>query len=421
MAMRWLLGPKGDYSRLIGFGVGGSASIIGAALTFRQWHLRSSPVVEAAKRQLHEADQVRQLLGGPVLSSSGMVGGYSDPLQGTAVVTIPIVSEGGVRATARAEAEAEWVVRRAEASARGERPPEPNKMDKCRWLVRHLDVTIDSPAAGAPDKPVTIYSLPANIELSPWAPSRERSAWLPGWVQALLPNPSGVRRDEAMPRMLAVGTAAVAMHAAAFLVLRKRMRAEKALRRAEALLLLPETRGLSAMRDAAVKLAHETLSPTQGAVERQAGSVLYGRAAANEVVAYTALQDQKELFFRAQLVGGSGVAHQRDGSTPMRAPEQARPASPTPSGGTSADAQHRAGGRRHRGGGARGHGGGRRESSRHEWVFTHVSIQPTVLWSEALIRLPPTSTADEYLEALLAVEAPSIPINDRRVRGMPPP
>ncbi|KOO32756.1 hypothetical protein Ctob_011398 [Chrysochromulina tobinii] len=121
--MRWLLGPPGDFRRLGAFGVFGGAGIIGAALGFRQSHLRSSPIVDAAAQQVRSAEAVRTLLGGPVASTSGIVAGYIDLMNGTAVITLPIVSEAGVRAEARVEAEAEWVVLGAEARARGEEPP----------------------------------------------------------------------------------------------------------------------------------------------------------------------------------------------------------------------------------------------------------------------------------------------------------
>ena len=121
--MRWLLGPPGDFRRLGAFGVCGGAGIIGAALGFRQSHLRSSPIVDAAAQQVRSAEAVRTLLGGPVASTSGIVAGYIDLMNGTAVITLPIVSEAGIRAEARVEAEAEWVVLGAEARARGEEPP----------------------------------------------------------------------------------------------------------------------------------------------------------------------------------------------------------------------------------------------------------------------------------------------------------
>jgi hypothetical protein len=77
-AMRWLLGPPGDFRRLGAFGVCGGAGIIGAALGFRQSHLRSSPIVDAAAQQVRSAEAVRTLLGGPVASTSGIVAGYID-------------------------------------------------------------------------------------------------------------------------------------------------------------------------------------------------------------------------------------------------------------------------------------------------------------------------------------------------------
>ena len=178
---RWLFGAPGDFRRLGAFGVTGACVIVGGALSYRQRHLRSSPIVDAATAQVTSADAVITLLGGRVASTGGMVGGYTDPVQGTAVITVPIVSESGVRAIARAEAEAEWVGLKASAEARGEAPPEHQVVaENCRWLVRHLEVELVEPPASspnlsddAPSSSLVLYSLPANVPLSAWAPDRE--------------------------------------------------------------------------------------------------------------------------------------------------------------------------------------------------------------------------------------------------------
>jgi hypothetical protein len=62
-------------------------------------------------------------------------GGYIDPAQGTAVLTLPVRAEGGKTGLARVEAEAEWVQDRAA----GVVSPKNTK----RWLLRHLEVAVD--------------------------------------------------------------------------------------------------------------------------------------------------------------------------------------------------------------------------------------------------------------------------------------
>lgn len=390
MLMRWLLGPPGDFRRLGAFGVCSGAGIIGAALGFRQSHLRSSPIVDAAAQQVRSAEAVRTLLGGPVASTSGIVAGYIDLMNGTAVITLPIVSEAGVRAEARVEAEAEWVVLGAEAQARGEEPPaapENRVSSDCRWLLRHLEVELldASPpgtaaaAGGAAGEAssaasITLYSVPAHVPLSPWAPSREPSR-LPRSVRALLPNPAAVREDAAAGRVIAVAGVALFMHLVAFLALRRRTIDERAIRRAEALLTLPETPALSALRDAAVAAANSApRAAADAGIVRQPGAALYGRVLAHEVIGYTALESNKELFFRAERVAVRVGA----------------------------------------GGGVRARPGG----MVYEWVLTHLAVEPTVLYSSRLAKLPEGASATECLAALQAIQAPPLHLGpaDQRVR-----
>jgi len=390
-AMRWLLGPPGDFRRLGAFGVCGGAGIIGAAIGFRQSHLRSSPIVDAAAQQVRSAEAVRTLLGGPVASTSGIVAGYIDLMNGTAVITLPIVSEAGVRAEARVEAEAEWVVLGAEARARGEEPPAApvNRVSSdCRWLLRHLEVELldaalpgtAAAAGGAAGEAssaaasVTLYSVPAHVPLSPWAPSREPSR-LPRSVRALLPNPAAVREDAAAGRVITVAGVALLMHLVAFLALRRRTIDERAIRRAEALLTLPETPALSALRDAAVAAANSApRAAADAGIVRQPGAALYGRALPHEVIGYTALESNKELFFRAERVAVRLGA----------------------------------------GGGLRARPGG----MAYEWVLTHLAVEPTVLYSSRLAKLPEGASAAECLAALQAIQAPPLHLGpaDQRVR-----
>jgi len=337
--------------------------MVGGALFIRQRHLRSSPVVDAAATQVAAAEAVHALLGGPVASTNGMVGGYTDPVQGTAVITMPIVSDAGVRAVARAEAEAEWVLLEKEAEARGEPPPERQLAGNCRWLVRHLDVELIDPPAGMEPSSVVLYSLPSNVALSPWAPERESSARSPHWLRALFPRMSAVASDEAMPRIMSVAAIAIVMHAVAFLSLRGRMKTDQVLRQVESALSLPMTPALEAVRDAAVRAARRVpgASPL-------AGAPLFGFVRPNELIAYTALPENQELFFRAEL-------------TPIK--------------GKGSD-----------------------------WVLTQVAIERTVSWASRLQRLPEGTPPEDGLAAMLAMPSPNVQrvdlgMGDHRIR-LPP-
>ena len=290
-AIRRSLGPPGDIRRFGAFAVAGATGVVGGALIVRQNHLRSCPVVDAASEQIKRSDAVRELLGSSVASVGGFVGGYADPLLGTAAITIPLVSEGGVRAIARAEAEAEWVVVEAEAAARGEPVSDTQKSPNCRWLIRHLEVErVDLPPDRTHHKAdanaLTLYSVPAHLPLSGWAPSREPSS-LPHWLRALLPNPAAVRQEESVPRLATAAAAAVLMHFVAFLALKRRMMGERAIRRAESLLALKSTPALDAMRDAALSAAKRAAGTVErGPMKQQPGALLYGRATADEVCAH---------------------------------------------------------------------------------------------------------------------------------------
>lgn len=366
---KWIMG--GSVARIGGLGVGVGAGVLAASLGFRQYHLQNSPIVEAAKSQLQSADAVRHLLGSDIASTSGFVGGYTDPVQGTAAITLQVMSQGGVRAIARVEAEAEWVQLQAEAQQRGEEPPTPAKAGNCRWLLRHLEVELlDSAVASgaAGEHSLTLYSLPSRIELSPWAPSREPSR-LPHWLRALLPEPSGVTQSEAFPRVALVAGASILMHFVVFMRLHRRLVTEKALRRAEELLALPETPTLKALYARAIELAQQA-KVDRAAVVQQAGAVLYGKATDTVVIGYTALSDSRELFFKAEKLGTK-----------------------SPSGKI---------------------GGGRRND---DWVITHVAVEDTTLYSGRLAKLPNTANAEEMLAVLASSPAQPLDLGilDRRV------
>lgn len=368
---QWLM--RGSIARAAGVGVGVGTTIIGVGLQFRQNHLRNSPITEAAQQQLKSADAVRQLLGSNVASVSGFVGGYTDPLQGTAAITLPIVSEGGVHALARVEAEAEWVKAVVEAKARGEEPPTPVKAETCRWLLRHLEIELLDPppnasasADGARPRSVTLYSLPAQLPLTAWAPSREPSRF-PHWLRGLLPEPTAALDSEAWPRLVGVASISIALHFVAFLMLHRKMVAERALRRAESLLALPETPTIKALATRAMELA-QAAKGEKAPITQQAGAVLYGKTTDKAIIGYTALSNRQELFFKAEKL------------EPTR-------------------------------GGVR----------RADWMITHVAVENSAIYAGRLAKLPETADAETMLESLASVPGVQ-PLDlgtfDRRVKAV---
>ena len=372
--MNWLM--KGSLKRTFRIAAGGGGLVIGTSLAFRQRHLRNQPILEAARTQLQTADAVREILGSPMASSEGNVRGYTDPVVGgTACLEFPIVSEGGVHAIARVEAEAEWVKLESEANARGETAPERPKSLEPRWLLRHLEI---QPADA---EPVTLYSLPPNAPLSPWAPSREPSI-IPHWLRALVPEPSGVTHAEAFPRLIGVAGIAVLMHLLAFTQIQKRMQTEKLLRPAENLLALPETPMLQSLRDKAIVLASIAKNSNEPVI-KQNGAVLYGKATSQSVVGYTALRDRKELYFRAERVGGANAKDQSSAALErMRKKSQ-------------------------------GAAGARTDS----WIITQVSVEYTALLTKKLTTLSETATGEEILTTLQSfpLEPMDLGTYDRRV------
>jgi hypothetical protein len=363
-----------SLTQLVRLGVGGGVSIVGGALALRQQHLHSHPVVEATAQQLRAAQAVEKLLGSAVASTSGVLGGYTDPIGGTACITIPVVSQGGVRAIARVEAEAEWLVQRAQAEARGEEPAAPTKGETCRWLLRHLEIErADTHATG--ETPTVLYSLPPNAPLSPWAPSRSPSA-SPRWLRALLPEPQGVVQSELTPRLILVGACTVALHAIVFGVLHKKMLNEKMLRRAETMLTLPETPAHTALATRAMELVAEVAPDGARKMVRHAGAPLYGHATSARVMAFTSLTNQQELFFSAER--SATQASSRVRSQHARSPQQ-RPG--------------------------------------EEWTLTQLSVGFSSAFAKRLERLPADADETALLEAVLSVQTRPIDVGllDRRV------
>lgn len=363
--------------QLVGIGAGGGVALIGGALYYRQKHLQNSPVVEGAVQQLLAAEAVRGLLGSPVASTTGVLGGYTDPVGGTACITLPVVSEGGVRAVARVEAEAEWLVMQAQAEARGEvQTEQPVKRETCRWLLRHLEIELETPSSshGVSAPAVTVlYSLPANAPLLSWAPEREPSLWAPRWLSALFPNPQAALQAEVAPRLILTGFVAVFAHAIVFARLHKRMITEKMLQRAETLLTLPETPTHNVLANRAFDLAAQAVGP-DGArqIVRHAGAPLYGHSDGTRVLAFTSLRKEKEFFFRAER-------------------QKVTSRSQSPHGRRSSQQLQR---------------------TRDGWLITAIGIAPTELYSKRLASLPLDASEMALLETMLSVESKPIDLGD---------
>ena len=198
---------------------------VSAALVIRQNNLKTHAVFRTAAEQLQQAEVVRQLLGDGV-STSGIAGGYIDPIEGTAVITLPLSSASGTCGYARVEAEAEWVANQVADPSGDEASPEVKA--KARWLLRHLEVSVDGRSDGVPPKPhlpnedtddddnvttigsgsgtanhsatisasmsgpYVLYSTPANAALSGWAPPRTPPRFgtlpVPRWLSWLIPQ-----------------------------------------------------------------------------------------------------------------------------------------------------------------------------------------------------------------------------------------
>lgn len=357
------------------FGATGGAVLVGSSLALRQYHLRNSPVVTAAEQQLHAAEAVRGLLGSTVVSTSGVVGGYTDPVGGTACITLPVISEGGIRAVARVEAEAEWLVAQAQAEARGEALPPAPKPENCRWLLRHLEIELEAPstAVNSDGHALTLYSLPRNAPLSPWAPSRAPSV-LPRWLRALLPEPSAVAQAEAAPRLVACGFIVFTAHAVAFSRLHRKMVTEQMLRRAETVLALPDSPIHAALATRAVELAAESAGPDVGQrLVRSAGAPVYGHANSKRVLAFLSLRDDQELFFKAER----SAAAARPAASSRGHAKQSRQPPPPP---------------------------------KEEWTLVHIGVAPTDSFSRSLAQLPADAGELALLETMLTVEVRPFPL-----------
>ena len=385
----WLM--RRSLSGLAGFGVAGAVGIVSGALAVRQMHLRNSAVLEAADQQIRAAESVRELLGSAVTSTNGVISGYTDPVNGTACIAFPVVSEGGVRGVARVEAEAEWLVARAAAEARGETPPEVAKAETCRWLLRHLEVELETPPvaanAGANAASLTLYSLPRNAPLSPWAPSREPSV-LPRWLRALLPEPSAVVLSETTPRLILVGVITISAHAFVFGILHRRMITERMLRRTETMLTLPETTTHAALAHRAIEIAAESETggslTTVGRIVRSAGAPLYGHADSTRVLAFTSLTNKQELFFKAERAAAA-PAQRHGANARSNAKQVPRGAAAPPVG--------------------------------ERWELVQLSMAPTELFAKSLGGLPADAKELALLEAMLGVEKKGIELghHDREV------
>lgn len=192
-------------------GVSTTAAV--SALSLRQYHFRSSDVFKAAREQVMDADAVRKFLGGNVVSTKGILGGYILPLMGTAVITFPVHTDNGVMGVVRVEAEAEWL-----GTPEAERSEEQVKSANPRWLLRHLEVEL--PSASKISGSINLYTLPPRTKLSHWAPLHENDgSLLPRWLRDFLPV-HGLREDSELQKLCSVFVLVLLLHTATFALVR---------------------------------------------------------------------------------------------------------------------------------------------------------------------------------------------------------
>ena len=295
-------------------------------LFFRQQHLRKSPIYQSTVEQLKSAEAVHALLGGNIHSTRGFVAGYFDAIGGTAVLELPLQSESGTKGVARVEAEAEWV---GEDDA--ERRTKLQNRTDVRWLLRHLEVellpakggteqgagqgglaegaTLGGAQLGGATEPVVLYSIPARLPLSVWAPPRTPSK-LPRWVRALFPT-YGLGEDEGSAKLLQAAAGALCLHIVVAFAMRRKMQAQWAIRAAEDLLLLPESPAMHDLRTHAVRLAlQEQAAGTYTPAALSTNAALYGVVTSAELAAYSPVHHSDssslDLLFAAERAGGRG-------------------------------------------------------------------------------------------------------------------
>jgi len=259
--------------KLAGYCTVAGVGVVGAATMVRQRGQRTHPVCESACDQLSKSDFVRQMLGGGEVSTEGIVGGYQDPVGGTVAFRIPLSSStSSVTRYARVEAEAEWVGREGEDIE----PTSQAVKVHSRWLLRHLE--IESLRPGEP--PEVIYSLPAQVAASKWAPSRERTM-LPEWLRNLFPNMGVLVRDQEAHRFMGTFCFAILINAAAFAYLNRRVQGLERSAAVMEILRLPLTEAANKLRTDAMRIAEQTIE--KRALQPAKDGGIYGWQAQGEM------------------------------------------------------------------------------------------------------------------------------------------
>jgi len=238
-----------SWKVILGTVTGITGTAVAAAITLRQYHLRTNDIFAAAQKQLLHAASVRELLGAEVVSTKGVVGGYVLPIMGTAVLTFPVNAENGASAIARVEAETEWL-----GVAEEERTLEQVRSMSPRWVLRHLEV--DFPAARGDAGPLVLYSLPPRAPLAPWSPLREEEgSWMPRWLRDLVPVHAACR-DPNMQKLFLGFCAIMAMHTGTYVYMRGPMARNRAIQMVrESLVLQEDKAGVPALREVAMNAA----------------------------------------------------------------------------------------------------------------------------------------------------------------------
>eukprot|EP00308_Calcidiscus_leptoporus_P025433 CAMPEP_0119369718 /NCGR_PEP_ID=MMETSP1334-20130426/16195_1 /TAXON_ID=127549 /ORGANISM="Calcidiscus leptoporus, Strain RCC1130" /LENGTH=325 /DNA_ID=CAMNT_0007386621 /DNA_START=42 /DNA_END=1019 /DNA_ORIENTATION=+ len=239
------------------------------------------------------------------VSTRGIVGGYVDLVEGSAVLTIPVARSDGStgRCIARVEAEAEWV---GAVPVDGE-PGQEAKM-RARWLLRHMELEAD----GDRDA-LVLYSLPAALVPSPWTPSREPSL-LPRDVRAFFPELAAMTQSREVLQLAVVGTLMVAMHTFAFVTFRRQQGIQREYEQLQRYMLLrPEPWLVRLQTDAlAVAEIDRMLLPKASDGKRPTTSVaateglLYGSRRNELVQAFTVVQAKDgahAVLFEASKAG----------------------------------------------------------------------------------------------------------------------
>jgi len=291
-----------SVKQVAGVCAGLTGTVISVGVGLRQHLFLTHPVYTGACKQLEQSALVRELLRDEEISTRGVVAGYQDPTRGSASFQIPLVgTSSGISAVAYVEAEAEWVGR-TDGAAETEKK---QFVAQTRWLMRHLEVQL----VGKSESEV-LYSLPAALPPSPWAPSREPSI-LPRSVAALFPSWEGLKTGEAT-RWIGAGLFGLAMHVLGFSLLYRKSLVAKATTASLAQIRVPRDPQLMELRSLALRVAEAATGPIKAERERSASEFpdFYGARTPDEVAILSPILDEpdvpsKDLLFTAKR-GESG-------------------------------------------------------------------------------------------------------------------